>query len=116
MFVSNSKIIQISFESILGGEAGVHEEAFFTVPFFEATVVEQLQVILDNEGNNIVLQTLLKEDQAAYTAVPVLEGMDAFKCHMEGYDVFKSLRGQRVIVCLQFAHLTGNFLGRYTLR
>ena len=95
----------------MGGEAGVHEEAFFAIPFFEATVVEQLQVILDNEGDNIILQTLLKEDQAAYTTVSVLEGMDTFKCHMEGYDVLKGLSGQRIIRCQQLAYLTRNIFG-----
>ena len=98
ILIVNSEIIQVGFKAILGGEAGVHEETFFAIPFFEATVVEQLQVILDNEGNNIVLQTLLKEDQAAYTTVSVLEGMDAFESHMEGHDVLKGLCGQCIIV------------------
>jgi hypothetical protein len=51
----NPEIFQVSLESILGGEAGVHKKAFFVIPFFEATVVEQLQVILNDEGHNIVL-------------------------------------------------------------
>ena len=55
ILIRNSKIIQIGFEMILGGEAGVHEEAFLVIPFFEAAVVEQLQIILDNEGYDIVL-------------------------------------------------------------
>ena len=90
--IYNSKVVQISLKPILGGEAGVHEEAFFVVPFFEAAVVEQLQVILDNEGDNIVLQTLLEEDQAAYPTISVLEGVDAFEGHMECHDVLKGLR------------------------
>ena len=94
----------------MGGEAGVHEETFFVIPFFEAAVVEQLQVILDNEGNDIVLQTLFKEDQAAYAAISVLEGMDAFEGHMEGYDVLKGLRGQCIVLCQQLAYLLGNIL------
>ena len=77
---------------VLGGEAGVHEEAFFVVPFFEATVVEQLQIVLDDEWHNIVLQALLEKDQAAYTAISVLKGMDAFKSHMKRYDVLESFR------------------------
>ena len=40
--VQNSKIIQVGLKAILGGEAGVHKEAFFASPFFEAAVVEQL--------------------------------------------------------------------------
>ena len=93
MLVGNSKIIQISLKAVLGGEAGVHKEAFFVIPFFETTVVEQFQIVLDNEGDNIVLQALFEKDQAAYTAISVLEGMDAFKSYMEGYDVLKGFRG-----------------------
>ena len=61
------------------------------VPFFKAAVVEQLQVILDDKRNDIVLQAFLKKDQAAHTAISVLEGMYAFKSYVEGDDVFKSL-------------------------
>ena len=45
-----------------------------------------------------MLQAFLKEDQAAYAAISVLEGMDALKCHMEGYDVLKGLGRQRGVV------------------
>ena len=77
------------------------------VPLFKAAVVEQLQIVLNNEGDNIVLQALLKEDQTTYTAVSVLEGMDTFKSHMEGYNILKGLRGQLVVTCQQFAYLIG---------
>lgn len=53
--VGNPKVIQIGFELILRCKAGVHEEAFFTIPFFETTVVEWFQIVLDNEGDNIML-------------------------------------------------------------
>ena len=96
--VRNSKIVQVCLKSILGGEAGVHKEAFFVVPLFESAIVKQLQVILDDERHNVVLQTLFKEDQSAYTAVSVLEGMDALKGYMESYDVLKSLGRQCIIV------------------
>ena len=94
----------------MGGEAGVHEETFFAIPFFETAVVEQFQIVLDNKGDNIVLEAFLKEDQAAYTAISVLEGMDALKGHMEGYDVLKGLRKKSIIVCQQLADLIGNIL------
>ena len=84
-------------KAILGGEAGVHKEAFFTIPFFEAAVVEQLKIVLDDKGHNVVFQALFEEDQTAYATVSVLEGMDAFKGYMESYDVFKGLSGQSVI-------------------
>ena len=92
---------------VLGGEAGVHEVAFDLVPFFEASVVEQFQVIFDDEGHDVILQALFKEDQAAYTAISILEGMDAFKGRVEGYDILKGLRGQLVVTCQQLAYLIG---------
>ena len=110
--IRNPKVVQISFKAILGSEAGVHEESFFTIPFFKSTIVEQLQVILNNKRDNVMLQTLLKEDQAAYTAISVLEGMDTFKNHMEGYDVLKGLRRQCILVCQQLSHFTGNIFGK----
>ena len=108
--ICNSKVIQISLKSILSGKAGDHKEAFLVVPLFKAAVVEQLQIVLNNEGDNIVLQALLKEDQSSYAAISVLERMDAFKSHMKGYDVLKGLRGQLVVTCQQFAYLIGNIL------
>lgn len=53
--VYNSKVIQISLKTILGGEAGVYKEAFFVVPLFKAAVVEKFQIVLDDERNNIML-------------------------------------------------------------
>ena len=82
----------------MGGEAGVHKETFFSIPFFKPSVVEQFQVVLDDERHNVMLQALLKKEKATYTAISVLEGMDAFKCHMEGYDVLKGLSGQCVLL------------------
>ena len=73
------------------GEAGVHTEAFFAIPFFQAAVVEQLEIILDDERHEIVLQLFLEEDQPADTAISVLEGMDALKCHMEYNDILEGL-------------------------
>ena len=36
------EIVQISLKAVLGGEASVHQETLFVVPFFETAVVEQL--------------------------------------------------------------------------
>ena len=40
LLIRNSKIIQIGLKAVLGGEAGIHKETLFVIPFFEATVVE----------------------------------------------------------------------------
>lgn len=39
-----------------------------------------------------MLKVFLKEDQTTYTAVSVMEGMDALKSHMKGYDYFRYYR------------------------
>ena len=57
-----------------------------------------------------MLKALLKEDQATYATISVLEGMDALKGHMERYDVLKGLRGQLVVTRQQFANLIRNIL------
>ena len=55
LLILHSKIIQIRFKAILGGEAGVHEESLFVIPFFEATVVKQFQIIFDDKWHNVML-------------------------------------------------------------
>ena len=95
LFNMQSIIVQISLKPIPGSNAGVHKEAFFMVPFFQAALVEPLPFVLDNKRDSIVLQALLKEDQAAHTAICVLEGMDTFKSNTEGYNILKGLRSVR---------------------
>ena len=75
ILICNSKVVQVGLEAILGGQAGVHQEALFPIPFLKASIVEQLKIVLNDKGNDVVLQAFLKEDQAAYTAISVLEGM-----------------------------------------
>ena len=42
VLVCNSEVVQVGLEPILGGQAGIHQEAFLVFPFFESPVVEQL--------------------------------------------------------------------------
>ena len=44
---------------------------FLIVPLFQSTVVEHLQIVLDNERHDIIFQTFLKHNQSAYTAVSI---------------------------------------------
>ena len=76
--IYNSEIVQISLKAVLGGETGVDKETFFTIPFFEATIVEQFQVIFDDEGHDVMLQAHPKEDPAAYTTVSVVGSLNLF--------------------------------------
>ena len=82
MLIKNPEVVQVGLEAVLGSQAGVHQEAPLMIPFLETPVVEQLQVILDDKGDDVMLQTLLKKDQTAHTAISILEGMNPFKGYM----------------------------------
>ena len=89
--VRNPKIIQICFVFILCRQAGICQIAFLVVPFFQSSIVEQLQIILNDEWNNIIFQTLFEHNQSSNTAIAVLEQMDSFKLHIEIQNIFKGL-------------------------
>ena len=71
--IRNPKIIQIRFILVLRSQAGICQIAFFVVPFLQATVIEHLQIVLNDERNNIVFQALLKHNQSAHTTVAVMQ-------------------------------------------
>lgn len=49
------------------------------IPFFQSTIVEHFQSILDNEWNDIIFEALLEHNQSAHTAIPILERMDSLE-------------------------------------
>ena len=51
--IFNPKIIQIRLILILCCQTGIGQITFFVVPFLQSTIIEQLQIILNNERNNI---------------------------------------------------------------
>lgn len=108
--LSYPEIIQINLKPILGGQEGIHQIPLLLIPLGQTPVVKVFQIILDDEGDNIMLQTLLEEDQPPHTAVAVLEGVDTLEGHMEGHDVLKGLGGQRIVACQQFPHFRSNIL------
>jgi hypothetical protein len=90
----------------LGGEAGVHKEAFFVVPLFKAAVVIQFKIILDDKWHDVIFQALLKEDQTAYTTVSVLEGMDVrSKATWKATMSSKVLKGKVSTIIYRFVKL-----------
>ena len=58
--ILDSEIVQSFFEAILRGEAGIHKVATQIVPLAEAAIVEHLEVILDDEGDDAPAQALFK--------------------------------------------------------
>lgn len=69
--IFNPKIIQIRLILILCCQTGIGQITFFVVPFLQSTIIEQLQIILNNERNNIVFQTLLKHNQSAHASITI---------------------------------------------
>lgn len=69
--ISNSEIIQICFVSILCCQTGVCKIAFLTVPLFQATIIEHLQIIINNERNYIIFQTFFEHDQPSHTTIAI---------------------------------------------
>ena len=88
--VFDPEIVQIRLEAILRGQAGVHEIVLFAVPLLQPAIVKELQIILDDERNDVMLQTLLEQDQPTDASVPVLKRMDALKGDVERDQVFKN--------------------------
>ena len=76
---------------VLGGEAGVGEEAGGVVPFAEASVVEEFEFFRDDEGDDVIGQTFFEQNEPSYSAVAVLEGMDFLKLLVKVEQVFQIL-------------------------
>jgi hypothetical protein len=60
-------------------------------PFTETAVVEHLEFIRDDEGDYFVGQTFLEHQQTTYSAIAVLERMNALEVYVESEDVFQRL-------------------------
>ena len=82
---------QYCFVLILGCEAGVCEIAIHVPPFAEAAIIEELQVVCDDEGNDVISEAFLEHDEATYTSVAILEGMNLLESNMEIKNVFEGL-------------------------
>ena len=90
-------------ELILSGEAGVEEITLFVIPFGETTVVEHFVTLIDDEWDDIMLQTFLKHNEATNSAITVLERVNALKTHVEGNNVFQRHCGEGVIIIQKFS-------------
>jgi len=82
---------QDGFVLILGREAGVCEVAINMTPFAKATIIEELEVVCDDEGDDVISEAFLKHDKAAHASVAILERMNLLKADMKVEDVFKGL-------------------------
>ena len=52
MLIFDLKVVEQGLEVVLGGEAGVKQEAFDAGPFTETSIIEHLQVVGDDEWDD----------------------------------------------------------------
>ena len=88
---------QNGFVLILRCEAGVCEVTIDVTPFAEAAIIEELQIVCDDEGDDGVGEAFLEHDEATHTAIAILEGMNLLEADVEVEDVFEGLLFDGVI-------------------
>ena len=82
---------QDGFVLILSGEASICEVAIDVSPFAKAAIVEKLEGVCDDEGDDVISEAFLKHDEATHASVAILEGMNLLKADVEIKNVFKGL-------------------------
>lgn len=109
----NFEIPQHPFELILRRQAGVAKVAIDVTPVLDPAIVEQMQVLGDDEGDDAALQTLPEHQQPSDAAVAVLERVDALKLHVKIKDVIKFNGFEGVIAVKQGFDLLVYLVGRH---
>ena len=82
---------QDGFVLVLGGEDGVCEIAVYMAPFTKAAIIEELEVVCDDEGDDVISEAFLEHDEAPNTSIAILEGMNLLEANVEIKDVFEGL-------------------------
>ena len=74
---------------VLGCEAGVYEVAIDVAPFFETSIIEHLEFVCDDKGDNPVCKAFLEHQETSDSAITVLERVNLLEAYMKVEDVFK---------------------------
>ena len=82
---------QDGFILILGGEAGISKVAIDVTPFAKTTIIEKLEVVCDDEGDDVVSKAFFEHGKATYASIAILEGMNLLESNMEIKNVFEGL-------------------------
>ena len=86
--ILDSEIVKYGFIVVLCGETGVCKIAIDMPPLTQATIIEHLQFVGDDEGNDTTTQALFKHDETTYTPITVLERVYLLETDMKIEDVF----------------------------
>ena len=106
------KVLTVSCVFILRGEAGVSQISRLTVEFPQAAVVKLLVVIVDDEGDDAEGQAVFEEQQASYSSISILEGMNGFKVYMKFEQVVEIMVAFVLIMRQQFLDFFCYIIGR----
>ena len=97
--VGDSEVVEQRLVVVLRCEAGVAQIFAYGWPLLQTAVVEHLEVVGDDEGNDAGRQTLLEHHESSDTAVAVLKRVDAFETLVQVEDVVERLAPPGVVLC-----------------
>ena len=90
---------------VLGCEAGVCEVAIDVAPFFETSIIEHLQFVCDDKGDDAVCETFL-------------EHQETYILHLSIYrQVFEPILAAKIVIFADIGKFVGDFfkLGEHTV-
>ena len=70
-------------------KASVCQIAIDMAPLTQTSVIEHLQFVSDDEGNNATAQTLLEHNKTPHTTITILERVNLFETDMKVKDIFE---------------------------
>ena len=91
LILFNVEMSQDGFILVLGCEAGISEVTIDVAPFAKTTIIEELEIVCDDEGDDVISKAFLEHDKATYASIAILEGMNLLEANMEIKNVFEGL-------------------------
>ena len=73
----------------LGLNTYIHQNIRIIIPAPDAIQITGAALVIDDEGNNAMPEAFFEHNQAAYTAIAVFIGADAFELHVKVQYVLK---------------------------
>lgn len=112
MLLQQATKLHLALKPSLSGDADSGEDGAIFVPQADAVEVIRTVLIVDDDGSDIVTETLLEHQQTADTTVAVIEGTDALKLHMKIEYVLEGDIGDALVTLEQGGQLFADGCGR----
>ena len=110
--VGYSEVVEQSLVVVLCREAGVAQILAYGGPLLQAAVVEHLEVVGDDEGNDAGRQALLEHHETSDAAVAVLKRVDTFETLVQVEYIVERLAPPGVIFRKETLHFVVYLLRR----